>query len=182
MIRLLPKFAEVYSGPARAHLGRKDFDRAIRDADEAIRLGQQPSSDYLLRGLIYLEMKAFDRAFSDANEAIRRDPADWVASGSEAHPQLAGRPRRWDRRLQPRTRTRPRRFRAFGDRGSARLLQVDLALADYDRAIALDPRNPSLRLNRSQCRFQKNDLAALWTWRSPSRSTHDSPGPISVGR
>jgi tetratricopeptide (TPR) repeat protein len=59
-----------------AYSGKKDYDRAIADYSEAIRLDPNPNliKSYSNRGNAYYDKKDYDRAIVDYNEAIRLDP------------------------------------------------------------------------------------------------------------
>src|SRR5689334_5928351 len=68
--------AIAYLGRANAYQDKKDYDRAIKDYDEAIRLNPNYGDAYNNRGLTYKSKKEFDRAIEDFNEAIRLNPKD----------------------------------------------------------------------------------------------------------
>src|SRR5262249_21929950 len=54
--------------------GNHDYDRAIADYSEAIRLNPQYALAFDNRGNAYWNKADYDRALSDYNEAIRLDP------------------------------------------------------------------------------------------------------------
>jgi tetratricopeptide (TPR) repeat protein len=66
--------AKVYFDRGMKFLDRKDYDNAISDFTEAIRLDPNLAIAYYKRGWVYGKMKNFDKAISDCNEAIRLDP------------------------------------------------------------------------------------------------------------
>jgi tetratricopeptide (TPR) repeat protein len=51
-----------------------DYDKAISDHNEAIRLDPKNANAYINRGLTYEDKGDYDKAISDHNEAIRLDP------------------------------------------------------------------------------------------------------------
>ena len=57
-----------------AYANKKDYDRAIKDYDEAIRLDPKFVLAYNNRGNAYSEKNEFDRAIKEFDEAIRLDP------------------------------------------------------------------------------------------------------------
>src|SRR5262245_39755134 len=66
--------AWAYAARGAAYWGKGDFDRAIADCDEAIRLAPKYAWAYHTRGNAYRMKGDFDRAIADASEAIRLDP------------------------------------------------------------------------------------------------------------
>ena len=57
-----------------AYRSKGDFDRAIADYSEAIRLDPKLAAAYNNRGNAYKNKGDFDRAIADLSEAIRLDP------------------------------------------------------------------------------------------------------------
>jgi tetratricopeptide (TPR) repeat protein len=62
-----------------AYFDKKDYDRAIKDYDEAIRLDGKDATDYLNRGAAYDNKGDLDRALRDYSAAIRLRPRYAVA-------------------------------------------------------------------------------------------------------
>jgi tetratricopeptide (TPR) repeat protein len=56
------------------YYNKSDYDLAIRDYNEAIRLKPDYAFAYVGRGMTYAAKRDFDRAIQDYNEAIRLDP------------------------------------------------------------------------------------------------------------
>jgi lipoprotein NlpI len=65
--------AWAYVNRAKAYLDKGDYDRAIADATEAIRLDPKFALAYASRAGGYLDKGDYDRAIADATEAIRLD-------------------------------------------------------------------------------------------------------------
>jgi tetratricopeptide (TPR) repeat protein len=65
-------------------LDKKDYDKAIKDFDEAIRLDPQFATTFALRGNAWFAKKDYDKAIKDFAEAIRLDPKDARAFNSRA--------------------------------------------------------------------------------------------------
>jgi len=59
---------------ALSYKSKGDFDRAIADLSEAIRLDPKYAEAYYLRGVTYRNKGDLDRAIADYSEAIRLDP------------------------------------------------------------------------------------------------------------
>ncbi len=64
---------------ARAHLVAGDYDSAIADYTQAIRLDPTDASAYYGRGLAYFFTGDYDSAIADYTEAIRLDPKNAMA-------------------------------------------------------------------------------------------------------
>jgi tetratricopeptide (TPR) repeat protein len=56
-----------------------EYDRAIADFDEAIRLDPNDAHSFRYRGIAYYDKADYDRAIADFDEAIRLDPKDTKA-------------------------------------------------------------------------------------------------------
>ena len=65
-----------YGNRGNAYYDKMDYDRAIADVNEAIRLDPKHANAYNGRGTVYRAEGDNDRAISDFNEAIRLDPKD----------------------------------------------------------------------------------------------------------
>ena len=74
-IRKNPKDAHAYTARGAAWHSKGEFDIAIKDQTEALRL--DPSAyAYVNRGITWRHKKDYDKAIADQNEAIRLDPKD----------------------------------------------------------------------------------------------------------
>jgi tetratricopeptide (TPR) repeat protein len=62
---------------------KKEYDKAVREFTEAIRLDPKNAEAYHERGRAYVELKEYDKAISDFTEAIRIEPdaGSYVARG-----------------------------------------------------------------------------------------------------
>jgi tetratricopeptide (TPR) repeat protein len=69
-----PADAESYKERGSGYLGTREWDKAIADFNEVIRLEPERSGGYSSRGLCYEAKGDYDRAIADFNEAIRRSP------------------------------------------------------------------------------------------------------------
>jgi serine/threonine protein kinase/tetratricopeptide (TPR) repeat protein len=71
------ELADVYAQRSRMWIGwRADYDAALADMSEAIRLRPRHSSYYLKRAAVFSERKDYDLAIRDLDDAIRLDPLD----------------------------------------------------------------------------------------------------------
>lgn len=66
--------ANAYVRRGMAYLSLRDFDRAVLDLDQAIRLDSKMTDAYGNRAVAHIARKDFDRAVQDANESLKFDP------------------------------------------------------------------------------------------------------------
>src|SRR5262249_45106229 len=59
---------------AEPHFTKGDYDKALADCSEAIRLNPQEANSYERRGACYFRKQEFDKAVADFTEAIRLSP------------------------------------------------------------------------------------------------------------
>jgi tetratricopeptide (TPR) repeat protein len=76
-IRLDSRTRPAYSARGWIRYRKKEYDRAIADTSEAIRLDPQPL-DYDYRGLAWFAKQEYDKAIADHSEAIRLDPTQFL--------------------------------------------------------------------------------------------------------
>ena len=70
----LANLALAYNNRGMTYNGTGEYDRAIADYSEAIRLNPKDPAAYNNRGNAYSRKGEYDRAIADLNEAIRLDP------------------------------------------------------------------------------------------------------------
>jgi tetratricopeptide (TPR) repeat protein len=78
-IRVNPNYAEAFNSRGFAYAKRGQFDRAIRDYDQAIRLIPNYAEAFSGRGVAYAREGQHDRAIQDYDQAIRLNPNDAIA-------------------------------------------------------------------------------------------------------
>ncbi len=69
-----PNSAEAYLKRGNTYLDKAEYDKAIKDYSEAIRLDPTLATAYYKRGNAYADKKEFDKAIEDYGDAIRLDP------------------------------------------------------------------------------------------------------------
>jgi tetratricopeptide (TPR) repeat protein len=121
-----------------------EYDGAIADYTQAIRLNPKYVHAYNNRGSALNTRREYDRALNDLNEAIRLDPKYAMAYANRGI--VWENKREFDRALADYTesiRLEPRRAQTYADRGDAYAAKGDYkrALADYDMAIKIDPQS-----------------------------------------
>ncbi len=68
-------FADAYCGRGAAYAGKGDFEKAIADCTEAIRLDPAFAEAYFNRGLAYAAKHDFNKAIPDMKRAKELDPS-----------------------------------------------------------------------------------------------------------
>jgi len=158
-VRLQPAFA-----PASAALGRllkdKDPNEAIAELSAAIRL--DPKSPALRsRAILYLALARFDDALQDFDRVIANDGSDSLAFldrgvAQEKLGNLDGAIHDYGRSIElaPMAPT-------YVNRGNAlvHLQQTDKALADFNAALALEPRNLAALMGRAQASYARKSMS-----------------------
>jgi tetratricopeptide (TPR) repeat protein len=74
--------ARTYAIRATIWYEKHDYDKAIADWSEAIRLEPNQPSAYVERGSVWFDKKEYDKAISDYTEVIRLNPKSGVAYGN----------------------------------------------------------------------------------------------------
>lgn len=117
-----------------------DYERAVADASEAIKLKPEFAAAYAVRGGFHLAFNEFEKAIADFDEAIKRDPSDaaTLASRAYAYVQL-GQDAKAVADYSEVIRLMPGDANAYYDRGGTyeKLKEFDKARADYEQAIKL---------------------------------------------
>ena len=121
---------------------RKDYDRALSDYSEAIRLNPKDPNPFAGRGNIYRIQKDYARAIADNDEAIRLNPNYALAFNNRGNIyRLQKDFRRAIADYDEAIRINPKYALALYGRGLAKaeLGQIVGGKADVARALAIDP-------------------------------------------
>jgi tetratricopeptide (TPR) repeat protein len=138
-----------------------DYDRAIADFAEAIRINPKYSSAYTNRGVAYAEKHDYDRALADYNIAIRLDPKDAVAYNNRG---VAWKNKgEYDLAIadyNTALKLDKNYVSAYNNRGVAlyRKGDNDRALVEYNTALRLAPNDADVYNNRGISFNEKGDL------------------------
>jgi tetratricopeptide (TPR) repeat protein len=119
----------AFNSRGNIHLSQRNYDRAIDDYNEAIRLDATYAIGFTNRGLAYQRKGQIDRAIEDYDKAIglnRRLAAAFFARANAYRDKA-----QWD-------------FDAYLADG----LYEDRAIADYDEGLRLEPNNAAAFRNR----------------------------------
>jgi tetratricopeptide (TPR) repeat protein len=133
------RLREMYVQRAASHLNEHHIDLALRDCDEAAKIGED-GDNFRCRASIYFVMRAYGRAITEFDEAVRVFPKDMIALSRRGASFLATNdlPHAMAD-LNKAIEIDPEFANVFRLRGAVyeKMRQHDLAVADFDRAIAI---------------------------------------------
>ena len=164
----------IYARRGMAYLGKKDYDRAIDDFDQSIKLDPSFAALFYLRGNTYGLKAQFDRAIPDFSQAIKLDPEDADSFGSRCFAraidgELAAALADCDESLRLRKKsgdTDPEKAgKIFATRGFVylKMKKPDAAIAEDNAALAADPKWAFPLFGRGLAERSKGDTAAAAT-------------------
>jgi tetratricopeptide (TPR) repeat protein len=153
-----------YYGWHMRGVGWKDkgeYDNAIKDFTEALRLKPDSAAVYNWRGLAWDSKKEYDKAIADYTEAIRLDPKDALAFNNRGNAWSSK--KEYDKAFADYTeaiRLDPKFSFPFYNRGNAWSYkkEYDKAIADYSEAARLDPKYTLALNGLGWAYFQKNEF------------------------
>jgi tetratricopeptide (TPR) repeat protein len=150
----------AYSRRASAYMRKSDYDRAIQDYDDAIRLNPNDAPPYNIRGSAYFLKGDSDRAIQDFNEAIRLNPNYAIAYTSRGVAYIdKGDYSHAIRDYDDAIRLNPKLADAYYNRGNAyiQIGEYGYAMKDLNEAIRLNPKFADAYYNRGDTYlFQSN--------------------------
>jgi tetratricopeptide (TPR) repeat protein len=138
------KSARSYVNLGDAAFVKSDFDKAISDYNEAIRLNPKNATAYLPRGIAYVMKMDLDMAIADFSESIRlnsENATTYFERGSiyDAKGEYDNAIKDFNEALQ----IDPKNIKALLKRGSAysKEKELDKAINDYNQVLQLDSTN-----------------------------------------
>src|SRR5579884_2714766 len=136
----------------------KEFDRALEEYTEAIRLDPAFAATYANRASVYFNQGDLEKAINDCNHALELDPQLVLAYANRAGAYLNQ--GELDRAIADCTRAielDSQSAIAFANRGAAHLNKGDLdaAIDDCSRALELSPQSSLAYANRGAAYFNK---------------------------
>jgi tetratricopeptide (TPR) repeat protein len=142
--------------------GEVNYDRAIEDNNEALRLKPDDPDAFRSRGLTYLGKADYDHAIQDFGEALRLRPDYVDAFNDRGITNLhKGDYDRAVADFNEALRLKPDNNHALNNRGQAlvALKEYDKAVADLDEAIRLDPKLANSYAHRARAYLAKGGTA-----------------------
>jgi len=136
------ELAWAYANRGAEYRSKGDYERAIADANEALRLDPTHANAYVIRGNVYTEKGDYDRAIANQNEAIRLDPQLVAAYYNRGMAYRAkGDYARAIADYSEAIRLAPAFAGAYSNRCFARVIigQLESALGDCDESLRLQP-------------------------------------------
>jgi Flp pilus assembly protein TadD len=155
-----PKNARDFNLRGANYLQKRDYDKAIKDCDQSIRLDPKVVAAYNNRGSAYMQKGDFDRAIVDFEQAIQLDPKD-ARVHMNCGTSYMGK-RNFDKAIAAYDQAvalDPKDARIRMNRGTAymRKLDYDQAISNYGQAIQLDPKDARARMNRGTAHMRRRD-------------------------
>jgi tetratricopeptide (TPR) repeat protein len=149
-----------YFERGRGYVAKGDFDQAVEQYNEALKIDPKYAVTYNNRGNAYYFKKDYSRAIADYDEAIRLDPKYAVAYNNRGNANLGKKD--YDRAIADYSealKLDPKNAVAYYSRGDAYFRKKDYvrAIPDYGEAIKLDPKNAVAYNNRGNAYYGKND-------------------------
>jgi tetratricopeptide (TPR) repeat protein len=156
----LVDLAKAHNARGVAYFQSGDYDLALADLDQAIRIYPRLAKPYYNRGIIARAKGDLDKALTDFSDAIRLDPKYVLSLNNRGLVYDAKGD--YDRAIadfNEAIRLDPKYIFALNNRGLAYEVKTDYdhAIADFSEAIRLDPKYLDAFYNRSRAYKSKGD-------------------------
>ena len=128
-----------------------NYDRAIDEFTEVIKIDPKFDRAYTNRGILWMEKGEYDRAIEDCTHAMELNPNQFQAYSCRGNAwRYKG---EYDRAISDHTKAvelNPQNARIYNNRGAVWINrgEYDRAVADFTKAIELDPKYPMPYYNR----------------------------------
>ncbi len=160
------RVSALYYNRGNAYSRKANYDRAIQDYDEAVRLSPNDPDIYYVRGRAFLIRRDYDRAIRDFTQASHLNPKYALAYHYRGNAYFYKDD--YDRAIQDyneATRLNPKDIRAATARGSAYYDKgdYDQAIQNFNEAIRVDPNFALAYQRRGDAFFAQSNLIAAST-------------------
>ena len=155
--------AETYRVRAYASIQLGNYEKAIRELDQALRMNPKDAWSYHNRGIAKRNLGQHYSAILDYHEAIRLDPNDALAYHNRGYARgQLGKYYGAIADYNEAIRLNPKYALAYYNRGNAKgeLRRYFAAIADYNKAIDLDSNNAHAYYNRGYDKAQLGQHSA----------------------
>ena len=151
IIELKPKDASAYNMRGRAWYRIGNYDKAIADYTKAIEFNPMNDAYYSNRGYAWFEKEDYDRAITDYKKAIELNPKN-----AEYNDTLK---RAMSKKAEQVAAKKEKDATVYNKRGIAwyEKKNYDKAIADFTKAIELNPRDDVLYHNRGNAWYRKGN-------------------------
>ena len=151
IIELKPKDASAYNMRGRAWYRIGNYDKAIADYTKAIEFNPMNDAYYSNRGYAWFEKEDYDRAITDYKKAIELNPKN-----AEYNDTLK---RAMSKKAEQVAAKKEKDATVYNKRGIAwyEKKNYDKAIADFTKAIDLNPKEGAYYHNRGDAWFNKED-------------------------
>ena len=143
--------AAEYTQRGSTHLGRGEYQKAIRDYTQAIALTPDYIAAYYNRALAFTQLRDFDHALEDYTQTLTLNPN--FAAAYKNRGSIHARCKEYEHAIADYSqalRLKPADASIYNNRGNTyyNLEDYEHAITDYDHAIALNPNYTRAYLNR----------------------------------
>lgn len=154
------KDAKIYNDRGLSYYYQNDYDQAIANYTEAIRLNPQFVEAYNNRGLAYIDKGNYDRAIPDLDQALKLNP-NFMPAHFNRGKAYSGKGE-YDTAMasyNEAIRVNPGYADSYNNRGVIyyNKKEYDRAIADYNEAIRLDSHHVNAHTNRGNSYQMKGD-------------------------
>jgi len=161
---LFPDSYPILADRAAAHLHRGDLDAAARDDAAALALKPDGEAAIMIRGLVEARQGDISSALKDFEYIQQREPRDEEAFNASCYTRALAKLDIESRALpdcENAVALAPESANARDSRGYVYFLlgRLDAAIADYDAALAIDPKKAVSLYGRGLAKKQKGDIA-----------------------
>ena len=155
--------AVIYGSRSVGYFSKGDYDRAIQDAEQAIRLNPSEASFYYTNGLAYKKKGDFDHAIQEFDDAIRLNQSFERAYYDRGNAYIDK--EEYDRAIQDFNQAvdlNPIDPNNYNNRGVAYMRKGDTSgsVQDFNRAIHLNPSDTAAYVNRGLTYFLESNMPA----------------------
>jgi tetratricopeptide (TPR) repeat protein len=151
--------AAVHIKQGEAYIMKRDYERALPEYEQGIRLNPGNWEGYNGRGVLLYKMGQYDRAFKDYDKATELNPAHpwpWInrCEGNIKLDRMAAATFQCNKLLEL-----DKSAMSFSLHGvlNIKLDKMDLAIADFDEAIRQNPKSANAFYGRGLAKQKKGD-------------------------